>query len=114
MTTETNLLETIAETLVESHNPQIAELREQLKSGVVEIIFTKVDGTERVMIATLNHDLIPPAPEPKEGETPKPKRKQNPDVMPVYDLENEGWRSFKIENFKSSRVLDGYVKQDKK
>ena len=58
------------------------------------IVFTKKDGTERVMKCTLNPDLLPTK-EVSEGKEP---RKQNDTIMSVYDVEANGWRSFTIKS----------------
>lgn len=60
------------------------------------ITFTKKDGTERVMNCTLRSDMLP-AVEIKEDKTP---RKKNDNVLSVYDLEANGWRSFTISSVK--------------
>jgi hypothetical protein len=60
------------------------------------IIFTKKDGTERVMNCTLRGDMLPVV-EIKEDKAP---RKQNDSVLSVYDLDAQGWRSFTINTVK--------------
>lgn len=75
---------------------------EHLKFGMVTVTFTKKDGAERVMECTLNHGIIPPMPEPKvlaEGETLKVK-KENLNIVSVYDVAAQGWRSFTLRNVK--------------
>lgn len=57
------------------------------------VTFTKADGTERIMWCTLHEGYIPDAAKPK-NEKPI---KENNDVIRVYDLENEGWRSFRVD-----------------
>lgn len=61
-----------------------------LRIGETIVTFTKKDGTERVLKCTLSEALIPSEHTPK-GES---SRAKNDDVQAVYDLENEGWRSF--------------------
>lgn len=63
-----------------------------LKDNTVRISFLKKDGTRRDIFCTLNSKLIPE----KEKETRKKLVSEN--VLPVYDLENKGWRSFHVEN----------------
>jgi hypothetical protein len=58
------------------------------------ITFTKVDGTERTMWCTLHESYIPEAAKPK-NEKPV---KENLDIIRVYDLENAGWRSFRVDS----------------
>lgn len=58
--------------------------------------FTKSDGTEREMRCTLREDLI----QSTEKKTERTK-KENADVMSVWDLEKSGWRSFRLDSVKS-------------
>jgi len=58
----------------------------------VEIVFTKKDGTERIMKCTLQEKYLP-----ETVGTGKPK---NEDVLAVFDLENDGWRSFRWDSIK--------------
>ena len=60
------------------------------------ITFTKKDGTERVMNCTLRSDMLPVV-EIKEDKTP---RKQNDNVLSVYDIDAQGWRSFTVNAVK--------------
>jgi len=69
------------------------KIKEALLENVCDIKFTKVDGTERVMRCTLKSDLVP-APEHK----PEQNRTVNESVLPVWDLEKKGWRSFRIDS----------------
>jgi len=68
-----------------------------LKERPVVIKFTKVDGSERTMKCTLNESLILPLPEPVQ-EKEKKARKENENVIRVYDLEKESWRSFRLDS----------------
>jgi hypothetical protein len=78
-------------------------LIEQLKSNVVEVDFVKADGTDRTMRCTLKADLVPKV-DIKIIDTTKPSRKAPENVIPVYDLDNEGWRSFRIDSIKTVTV----------
>ena len=75
---------------------QFEEVTTCLREGIVEIKFVKVSGEERTMLATLNEDLIPldlrPTGDGKE---------KNPEVQPVYDVEADGWRSFRWDSLMS-------------
>jgi len=68
-----------------------------LHEGVCTVTFTKVNGDERVMNCTLNADKMPKM-EEKEGGT---KKKPNPDVLSVWDVTANGWRSFRWDSLKS-------------
>lgn len=85
-------------------------LKSHLAYGPTTVIFTKKDGTERVMNCTTNSELVPAEPIVEAHETntdnpidfPKPK-KVNEDVMRVYDLDAKGWRSFRWDSIKQVR-----------
>lgn len=66
-------------------------LKEKLRAGVVTVEFTKKDGTNRIMECTLAADKIG---ESVGGGTRTP----NPDALAVYDVENNGWRSFRWDS----------------
>jgi hypothetical protein len=78
-------------------------LREDLKNGVVTVVFEKADGTERTMRATLS-DLYVPQVEPAmlseyDGQVPKG-RQLNDNVQAVWDIDSGGWRSFRYDSVK--------------
>lgn len=73
------------------------EIQKILRDRIATVTFTKKDGTERVMKCTLNESSIPVDHRPKEGST----HKVNDSVLAVFDVENQGWRSFTIANVKS-------------
>ena len=77
-------------------------LKGHLAYGPVTVTFTKKDGTERVMECTTNSELVPASPI-VEGAEPKSEKKPNEEVMPVYDLEAKGWRSFRWDSIKQIR-----------
>jgi len=70
-----------------------------LKFGPVTLTFTKKDGSERVMKCTTNPTYIM-FKDPSILES-KSDRKVNEDVMPVFDLDAGGWRSFRWDSIKS-------------
>ena len=72
-------------------------LNDMLHEDVLTVTFEKKDGTERVMRCTLREDLLPPKPEKAEDAKTK---KVNEAVMPVYDIEAKGFRSFRIDSIK--------------
>ena len=82
------------------------EILKQLREGVITVTFTKVNGEERVMQATLKADLLPAVVEKvlAEGETPPAPKKPNPSVLAVYDVNAPGWRSFRWDSLKSFQV----------
>lgn len=72
----------------------------KLHEGETTIIFEKANGEMRRMLATLNMVLLP-VEESKERDST---RKHNPDVQAVWDLESNGWRSFRWDKL---RDVDG-------
>lgn len=73
-----------------------SELKENLSKSVAEVIFNKSDGTVRIMNCTLMSNFLP---QKKLDETTHPiPRRENDEVLAVWDLDNEGWRSFNINS----------------
>lgn len=73
------------------------ELLEKLQMESVSVTFTKADGSERTMLCTKQTSKIPEAQQPKTDKVVKLDENGNPietDLITVYDLEKEGWRSF--------------------
>jgi hypothetical protein len=73
-------------------------LNELLRNNVVTVTFTKVNGEERIMKCTLLSEHIPNA--PKNNGTVVARQSSN-DNLSVWDLDANGWRSFKVNNVKS-------------
>ena len=67
------------------------KILEQLQTGVALVTFTKADGSLRDMKCTLQPLLLPA--QLKESTV---KLDPQSDALRVYDLEADGWRSFKI------------------
>jgi hypothetical protein len=80
-------------------------LRSHLKFGPVTITFTKKDGSERVMKCTTNPTYIM-FKDPSILES-KREKKVNEDIMPVYDLESDAWKSFRWDSIKSVMITIG-------
>ena len=57
--------------------------------------FTKKDGTEREARGTLMSDMIPESMQPSGTQT----WESPEDIVKYYDLDKEGWRSFRWEQF---------------
>lgn len=67
-----------------------------LNTGTWTVKFTKKDGTERKMLCTLQENAIPE--EKKSKNTGKAK---NDEVIPVFDIEKQEWRSFRVDSIVS-------------
>jgi len=77
-------------------------LREDLKNGVVTVVFEKKDGTERTMRATtLSDNFVPQVLSEYDGQVAKPARQLNDDVQAVWDIDANGWRSFRYDSVKT-------------
>lgn len=72
------------------------EIVELLRAGIVTVRFEKSDGTAREMRCTLHPSKLPP---PKPGATTA--REPNPNLIVCWDVDANGWRSFK-----PSRLLE--------
>jgi len=68
------------------------QIADMLKEGIRTVKFTKVDGTERTMKCTLMESYLPEQVDIEEYVA----RDQNNEVCAVWDVEAEGWRSFRI------------------
>ena len=89
-------------------------LKTLLRYNNCEIKFKKVDGSLRTMPCTLNPSLLPPVPV-HESNTNNPVdfpkvRKQSPENLSVWCIDKQEWRSFKLGNVISVRVIDYSVK----
>jgi hypothetical protein len=76
------------------------QLHTLLLNGVVEVLFTKADGTDRRMLATLNDGYLPEESRGKGqllGET-------SAAHMSVWDTEANSWRAFRLETIKSVKI----------
>jgi hypothetical protein len=65
-------------------------LIKSLQKKAMRITFTKLNGDERIMDCTLQENLLPP--------TELKNRKENEDVLPVFDINKGEWRSFRLDS----------------
>ena len=70
-------------------------LKDLLKFEVVTLTFTKKDGTQREMVATLSEARIPKTEKSSESAGT---RKYSDEAQPVYDVEAKAWRSFRWDS----------------
>lgn len=75
-------------------------LLEQLKANVLEVTFTKLNGDRRVMTCTLIADRLPPAKQ-EDPMSQKKIRELNEAVVSVWDINANGWRSFRLDRVES-------------
>ena len=73
-------------------------LLEILNTREAVVKFRKLNGDLRTMRCTLRHDLLPEdVRECLESKNP-PKLQHFPDLLCVYDLDVDGWRSFHLDS----------------
>ena len=72
------------------------ELLNSLRNRTVRVTFTKVDGTTRVMNATLNKEFIEEKNLVPKGGLLEQKTKDT--VIKVVDTDINEWRSIKFDN----------------
>jgi hypothetical protein len=90
------MIDSLNTTIDQSNNSwQNDYLKQALLDDVVCVLFVKKDGTERRMTCTLKPDLLPAQTDLEEAVQ---KKTSNPDVLAVWDLENQGWRSFRYDS----------------
>ena len=77
-----------------------SELRENLSKCIAEITFTKADGTIREMVCTLMPDHVT-----AEQVEPHLPRKQNDEVLAVWDLDKNAWRSFRLDSINNINYI---------
>jgi len=65
-------------------------LTKLLQDSVVEVTFTKKDGSERIMKCTLKEEYLP--------EIVGAERKKNEESLAVFDLDKKDWRSFRWDS----------------
>lgn len=73
------------------------EINQILREGVKTVTFTKTNGEERVMKCTLIDSYLPEQVDVEEYIS----RNKNDDVCAVWDVEKEGWRSFRVDSIKA-------------
>lgn len=87
------------------------ELKEVLQNSVVTVIFTKVDGTERKMNCTLLPEYIPQVvAEKQQLLTESLPKTENPNTIAVWDIESNGWRSFRLDSIKSVTKNETHIR----
>lgn len=72
------------------------EMKTNMKSAVATVVFEKTDGTLRTLRCTLMTQYLP---EQKESKTGR-KKVATDEVLNVWDLDNDGWRSFRLDSVK--------------
>jgi hypothetical protein len=77
-------------------------MKDMLRESIAEVIFTKKDGTERVMRCTLNPEYFPPI-QQEASEVSEVRQKSNTSLA-VFDVEAQAWRSFRYDSVKEFSI----------
>lgn len=80
-------------------------LKNYLKNDILEVTFTKANGEERVMKCTLKEDILNKYFDSNDNE--KTERKINEEILSVFDIDVENWRSFRIDSVKTVKNEKG-------
>ena len=73
-------------------------ISDHLKKNVAEVTFTKVNGDDRVMRCTLMPKYLP-------VQTDIEEKTAHNNVVVVWDLKKEAWRSFRVDSIKSVSAI---------
>jgi hypothetical protein len=80
------------------------QLKELLSEYILIVEFNKADGSKRTMKCTLMENMVKP--HVKKTERPK---KPNDDVLSVWDVEKDAFRSFRLDSLISyQKIEEGY------
>lgn len=93
----------MAEMEVEMKNTDVSSM---LERGLVEVTFTKHDGSTRVMQCTRNLDLIPVHLHPAAQDEPIDTIIPTPSTTPVFDVIINEWRSFRNDRLISFKAVN--------
>ena len=80
-------------------NPTKTFLMDALNNNIVTVKFLKKDGSEREMKCTLQESYITPY----EKKTDRERVISDTNIS-VWDVENQGWRSFRYDSIISINV----------
>lgn len=79
-------------------------VKAHLQKGTVKVVFVKADGLLRQMVCTLDEKKIPanllptpPSSTQALAESAARTKTDPPEVVRVYDIESQGWRSFRLD-----------------
>jgi len=79
-------------------------MKDALQNEICVVEFVKVNGDSRTMVCTLKESLLP-----ENVSIVVPPKQENEDVIATWDIQAEGWRSFRIDSVKSFRNLQEVV-----
>jgi hypothetical protein len=89
-------------------------IQDMLRNTQCEVTFLKVNGDERRLLCTLREEYIKQYEAPKDSPKEPPKepeavaRKKSDEVISVFDMEINQWRSFRKDSVISVQYPDTY------
>jgi hypothetical protein len=87
--------------------PTREELKVLLEHNVITVDFLKLNGDRRVMTCTLRSDIKPPATK-DNAISQKAVRETAESVISVWDVNAQGWRSFRYDRVNAVNIVDEY------
>lgn len=72
------------------------DIMKALSERIVTVKFKKVNGEERTMKCTLLSSIVPQIHNTQDRI--EKERRENPDVVAAWDVEKNGWRSFRVDS----------------
>lgn len=80
-----------------------------LKQSVAEVTFIKVNGERRVMRCTLDPRNLPQMTNEQFSRLEEQhKREENKEVIAVWDVQANGWRSFRVDSVQYVQEVAAY------
>lgn len=81
--------------MTQEHNTTIDDMKNILRLGVVEVVFTKkTTGEQRTMRVTLDEELLPERP----ASSKPPHLDPESTVIRAFEVDLQEWRSFDFES----------------
>ena len=77
-----------------------------LRENVCEVYFTKVDGNKRKMRCSLKPEALPDSYALTEEAKEREFHETNKDIIRCWDLEANGWRSFRIDSIEYINAVE--------
>ena len=110
--TETTTTESLVSETVASLKgiPTKPDLKNLLEQNVLTVDFTKLNGDKRVMTCTLREDMKPSATK-DDAMSQKKVREVSDAVVSVWDVNAQGWRSFRYDRINAVDVVDEYKQE---
>lgn len=98
----------VADTVAELKGiPTRTDLKNLLEQNVVVVDFLKLNGDKRVMTCTMREDMKPRATK-TDTMSQKAVREVSDAVVNVWDVNAQGWRSFRYDRVNSVDIVDEY------